>query len=172
MANLGAQIILRDNNAGTLDTVVNEAESGIGIGAGEVVDVIDAVCDVGRDLHPRGPRVELGEARVSAVAEAIGEAGAGDEFVDEEDGGAGDGGAEEFDEAAVVAAADEGEAATEVGEVELAAEGAAGDDGVAVAEGAAAGGGGEARGGEVGGGGGDLGEMVDVRVFRERVFEA
>lgn len=170
MANFGAKIILRYNNARTLNSIVNKTE--LRNGAGEIVDVIESVCHVGCDLHPRGPRVESGEARVSAVTEAVGEAGAGDEFVDEEDGSAGDGGTEEFDETAVVAPADEGEAVAKLREVEVAADGATGDDGVAVAEGAAAGGGGEALDGEVGGGGGDLGEEIDVRVFRERIFEA
>jgi len=64
---------------------MNEARTGsrTGIGTGEIVDVIEAVRDVGSDLHPGGPRDEIGEAGIPAVPEAIGEAGAGDKFVDE-----------------------------------------------------------------------------------------
>ncbi|KAM1060485.1 hypothetical protein ACFX2B_024860 [Malus domestica] len=43
----------------------------------EVVDVIEAVGEVGGDLHPREPR------RQDSVARAVGEVGAGDEFVNE-----------------------------------------------------------------------------------------
>lgn len=113
MADFRAQIILRDNNAGTLDVIMNETRTGsrTGVGTGEIVDVIEAMRDVGGDLHPRGPRDEIGVARVPAVAEAVREAGPGDKFIDEKDDGAGDGGAEELDEAAVVTPADDGEAA-------------------------------------------------------------
>lgn len=135
------------------------------------MDVIETVRHVGRDLHPRDPRVEIGEARVPAVAEAVGEAGAGDELVDEEDDGARDRRAEEFQEAAVVTPADEGEAAAELRDINLTAEVAARNDDFAVTNYAAPGGRGKAWRGEIGGCGGDLREVVDVRVFRERVFE-
>lgn len=98
------------------------------------MDVIEAMRDVGGDLHPRGPRDEIGVARVPAVTEAIGEAGAGDKFVNEKDDAAGDGGAEELDEAAVVTPADDGEAAAELQEVDLLAEVAARDNNVTVAD--------------------------------------
>jgi len=71
----------------------------------------------------------------------------------------------------VVAPADDGEAAAELREVDLLAEFAARDNNISVADSAAPGGGREAWGGEVGGGGGDLGEVVYVRAFRERIFE-
>lgn len=171
MADFRAQILLRDYNARNLDMIVNESGFGIRTGAGEIVDVIETVRHVGCDLHPRDPRLEIGEARVPAVAEAVGEAGAGDELVDEEDDGAGDRRAEEFHEAAVVAPADEREAATELRKINLLAEVAARNDDVALANYAAPGGRREARGREIGGCGGDLGEVVDVRVFRERVSE-
>lgn len=171
MADFRAQILLRDYNARNLDMIVNESGFGIRTGAGEIVDVIETVRHVGRDLHPRDPRVEIGEARVPAVAEAVGEAGAGDELVDEEDDGARDRRAEEFQEAAVVTPADEGEAAAELRDINLTAEVAARNDDFAVTNYAAPGGRGKAWRGEIGGCGGDLREVVDVRVFRERVFE-
>ena len=126
------------------------------------MDVIETVRHVGRDLHPRDPRVEIGEARVPAVAEAVGEAGAGDELVDEEDDGARDRRAEEFQEAAVVTPADEGEAAAELRDINLTAEVAARNDDFAVTNYAAPGGRGKAWRGEIGGCGGDLREVVDV----------
>ncbi|KAM1826296.1 hypothetical protein ACFX13_025661 [Malus domestica] len=49
----------------------------------EVVDVIEAVGEVGGDLHPREPRRQDSVAWVLPVAEAVGEVGAGDEFVNE-----------------------------------------------------------------------------------------
>lgn len=164
-----AEILLGDEDAGALDAVVDET----GTGAGGIVDVIEAVSEIGGDMHPRGPGGEISEARVPAIAEAIGEAGAGDELVDEVNVVAGDGSAEEFDEAAVVATADEGEAVTELREVHVAAKLALENDDVAVANGTAPRRGGEAVTGEVGGCFGDLRERVDVRVFRESVlFEA
>lgn len=116
--------------------IMNETRtrSRTGIGTREIVDVIEAVGDVGGDLHPRGPRDKIGEAGIPAVTEAVGDAGAGNKFVDEEDDGAGDGGTEEFDEAAVVAPADHGEAAAELREVHLLAEVAARNNNISVAD--------------------------------------
>lgn len=50
---------------------------------GEIVDVIEAVSEIGSNLHPQGPYRKIGEARVLSFLEAISEAGAGNKLVDE-----------------------------------------------------------------------------------------
>lgn len=52
---------------------------------GEMVDVIEAMSEVGRNLHSRHPGREDRVARVSRVSETIGEVRPGDEFVHEID---------------------------------------------------------------------------------------
>lgn len=53
--------------------------------SGAMVDVIEAVGEVGRDLHSREPGREDRVARVSTVSETIGEIHSGDEIVHEVD---------------------------------------------------------------------------------------
>lgn len=164
MADDGVEVRLGDEDRGALDAVVHDAAAG-----GVVVDVLEALREVGGDLHAGEPGGERGEAGVPAVAEAVGEGGAGDVVVDEVDAVGGEGGAEELRDAAVVALADGGEAGGEEGGV--AAEGARADERVVAAEGAAPGGGG-AAGQEVVGGGGDFGEGEEDGFFGEGVAEA
>ncbi|KAM1789800.1 hypothetical protein ACFX12_033924 [Malus domestica] len=52
----------------------------------EVVDVIEAVGEVGGDLHLGKPRRQDSVARILLVAEAIGQVGTSDEFVNETNG--------------------------------------------------------------------------------------
>jgi len=169
MANPSVERRFRDDDAAGFDTVVDE----IDVQTGFVVNVIECVSEIRGDLHSRHPRGENGEARVVLVAETIGEAGAVDEVVDEVDVIAGDGGAKEFDDADVVAATDDGEQLLELIGLEFADELALEDNDVCSAESAApaGGGGGVSLGEEVVGGGADFGEVVDVRVFWERVAE-
>lgn len=89
------------------------------------MDVIEAMSDVGGDLHPRGPCDEISVARVPTVTETVGGAGVRDKFVNEKDDVVGDGGTEELDEAAVVTPADDGEVAAKLREVNLLAKVAA-----------------------------------------------
>lgn len=115
---------------------------------------IESVCEIGGDLHPRDPRREIGEARVPAIAEAIGEACTLDVIVHEVNVVAGNRSSEEFHEAAVVAPANDGEAVTEFRDVHLAAEFSLENDDVSVANGASPGRGGElVVAGEISGGG-------------------
>lgn len=86
MADPRCEILLRDDDAGAFDMVVNKSRTR----TGEIVDVVEAVSEIGSDLHPRRPCRETGEARIVPVAEAIGEAGSGGELVDEVDVAAGD----------------------------------------------------------------------------------
>lgn len=110
MANPSVQSLLRDDDAGAVDVVVDE----IGVEAGEMVDVIEAVSEIGSDLHPRNPSGEIGEARVQRVSQAISEINTANEFIDEVNVVTGDGSAEEFNQAAMVAPADNGEAISEL----------------------------------------------------------
>jgi len=169
VANPSVERRFGDDDTAGFDTVVDE----IDVQTGFVVNVIECVREIRGHLHARHPRGENSEARVVLVAETIGEAGAGDEVVDEVDVVAGDGGAEEFHDADVVAAADDREELLELIRLESAAELALEDNDVGSAESAApaGGGGGVALGEEVVGGGADFGEIVDVRVFWERVAE-
>ncbi|RDX88177.1 hypothetical protein CR513_30266, partial [Mucuna pruriens] len=158
-----------DDDSAALDVVMDEVDAQTGF----VVNVIEAVSEIRGHLHSRHPRGEHREMRAFLVAEAIGEARPVDEVVDEVDVVAGDGGAEELDDADVVAPADDGEELLELRGLEFAAELALEDNDVGAAEVAApaGGGGGVALREEVVGGGADFGEVVDVRVFRERVAE-
>lgn len=153
MADLGIEGWFGYDDARAFDVVVDEA----GVESRAVVDVIEAVREVGGDLQAREPCGQDGVARVVWVAEALGEAGSGDELVDEVDVAPGEGRAEELDEAAVVAPRDEGEAVLELREVDRAAGLALENDGVFAADGAAprggGGGGGDAVGEEIVGGG-------------------
>ncbi|KAM2695738.1 hypothetical protein EV1_040207 [Malus domestica] len=52
----------------------------------KMVDVIEAVGEVGGNLHPREPRRHDSVAWILPVAEAVGQVGTGDEFVNETNG--------------------------------------------------------------------------------------
>lgn len=134
MADDGVEVGLGDEDCGALDAVVDDAAAG-----GVVVDVLEALREVGGDLHAGEPGGERGEVGVSGIAEAVGEGGACDVVVDEVDAIGGEGSAEELRDAAVMALADGGEAGGESGRI--AAENALDDECVAAAEGAAPGGG-------------------------------
>lgn len=67
-----------------------------------VVDVLEALDNVDRDLDARDPGGERVEARAPRVAKAVGEAGARDELVDEVDRVLGGGCAEKVGEAAAM----------------------------------------------------------------------
>lgn len=169
MADLGAEVGLRDDDGGAFNPVVDA-----GGGGGMLVDVLEAVGNVGSDLDAGSPGCERSEAGISRVAEAVGEAGAGNEFVDEIDVVIGEGGAEEASEAAVVGPAEGSETGAEgnlrVAASKAVAEGTLDDDGVPAAEGAAPGGGrgaGEALGEEVISGGAELREGVEGGGLRE-----
>lgn len=110
MANPSVEIGLGDDDATALDVVVDEAYEQPSL----VVDVIEAVSEIGGDLHSRHPRVEHREVNVPRVPETIRKVGTVDELVHEVDVVAGDGCAEELDDADVVAAAHDGEEFTEL----------------------------------------------------------
>lgn len=112
MADLGSELevfLLGDDDVGGFDVVVDRVVTG------RVVHVIEAIGDVGGDLHAGEPRGQNGEFGVVRVAEAVGKVGALDVFVDEVDVGAGERGTEELDEAGVVGFGDLGEAVVEFG---------------------------------------------------------
>lgn len=123
MANLGAQARLSDDDAGALHPVVDRL--------GVVVDVLEALSDVGGDLNAGEPGSERGEAGVLGVPEAPEEAGAGDVAIDDVDIVICEGGAEELHDAAMMAPAKGGDAGGQHGGV--AEEGAAEHNGIAAA---------------------------------------
>lgn len=88
-------------------------ETGTRTRTSEIVNVIETVSEIGGNQHPRGPRGEICEARISAITKAIGEASSRDKLVNEINIIAGDGSSEEFNETAVVTPADKSEAVTE-----------------------------------------------------------
>ncbi|PON35774.1 hypothetical protein PanWU01x14_333760, partial [Parasponia andersonii] len=162
---VGAGDDFGDDDAGALDVVVDE----IVPQSGAMVDVIEAVSEVRRDLHPREPGREDREARVSRVPEAIGEVNSLNEFVHEVDVAPGHGHPEQLDQAAMVAPTDRREPELELYRPpKLALE----HDRLIPAQGAPPSRrrrrrrrGGESVP-EVRGGGGDLGELVDVGILR------
>lgn len=130
MADLRAERIVGDDDPGALDVVVDEA----GFQSSAMVDVVEAVSEVRRDLHPRQPRGQNGEARVSRVSQALSEIHAVDELVREVDVIPGERRADQLDQARVVAPADRGESAGNLRRVNLATELSLEDDGVRAAE--------------------------------------
>lgn len=79
MANPRVQILLRDDDARALDVVVDE----IRVEAGEMVDVIEPVGEISRDLHPRKPRRQFREARIQSISQTIGEIHTANKLIDE-----------------------------------------------------------------------------------------
>ncbi|QHN95084.1 uncharacterized protein DS421_18g606480 [Arachis hypogaea] len=129
MANPSIEIRLGDDYSAALDVVVDESDAQSCL----VVNVIEAVSDIGGHLHSREPSRQHREVSVDLVPKAIGEVGAVDELVDEVDVVAGDGRAEELDDADDMAPADQGEPLPELRGLELPAELALEDDDVSTA---------------------------------------
>lgn len=131
MTDLGVQRIFGDDDAGALDPVMDETRP---VHPRAVVDVLQPVSHVRRDLHSRGPACDRRVVRVDPVPEAVAEVRALHELVDQVDVALREGRAEQLRDAAVVAPADRGEELAEAGEPGGAAEPAAEDGDVAAAE--------------------------------------
>lgn len=101
MADLGGHGILRDDDAGALDVVVNEVR----LQARTMVDVIESVSEVGGGFHSRKPGGEHGEARILGVSKTIHEIGSDNEIVDQIDVVPGKGSTQKLDQTAMVAPA-------------------------------------------------------------------
>lgn len=66
MADLRVERRLRHDNGAALDVLVHHVDAE----SGSVVDVVEAVRDVRRDLHPRRPRRQHREVGVDFAPEA------------------------------------------------------------------------------------------------------
>lgn len=99
MAYLRIQRVVHDENAGALDTVMNKSR----IQSSTVMDVIEAVSQVRRDLHSRHPIRQNREIRVSRVSETVRETGAFNVIVNEVNMVSGNRSSEELDQASMVA---------------------------------------------------------------------
>ena len=79
MADIRVVIGLRHDHRGALDVVVNEI---LDLEPSFVVDVVEPMGQIRRDLDPRGPIRQHGEVRVLRVPQAIGERRSVDVLVD------------------------------------------------------------------------------------------
>lgn len=170
MAYLGIQRVVNHENAGTPDTIVHKTLTQ----SSAMVDVVEPVSQVRRDLHSRDPIRQNCEIRVSRVSETICEASAINVIVNEVNVVSRNRSPEELDQAPMVAFANHRQQFANLRSLDGAAELSLEDDHVFAADRAAPSGrgGGELLGKKIAGGGADFGDVVDVGILRQGLSDA